>query len=291
MSAMTDDSLIAGAAAPTRQRWITSAVRLDAVWVLAVSAALGVSSLFDLVDLPTTRLRTGEAPLRAFVVGIPIIACVVAAAAARRRSELLAAAATGVLAPAIALAGSLSIALFLDAASAFADVGVAISLGAALLGAVMLVRWFVYHPLSLLGDEARPQRAGSLGLAAVGAALAVVVVVSGLGDGTGLAWVAQTAGMLVLPAVLTMSGLIRTVPAVVLAAAAAAAQIVAVVVVKFDQPTLQWDSDLVLRTGIIGLVGSGIAVVLSVVSIVGASPDDVSFEIDDDEPWRWAADD
>jgi hypothetical protein len=288
---MTDDALIAGAAAPTRKRWITSTARLDVLWVLAVSAMLVVSSLFDLIDLPNARLRTGEAPLRVFVVGIPLIACAIAAVAARRRSELLAAIATGVLAPGIALAGSLSMSLFLDEASAFADVGVAISLGAALLGLVMFVRWFVYHPLSLLGDEARPRRAVSLGLTVVGAALAASVVVTGLGDGVGLAWVGETAAMLFVPVLLMVSGPIRTVPAVGLAAAAAAAQILAVAVVKVEQSEIEWDSDLMLRTGVLGLFGLILAVVLAVVSIHGASPDDLVVEIDDDESWRWSVDD
>ena len=288
---MADDELIAGAAAPTRKRWITSGVRLDVLWVFAVSAALGVSSLVDLIDLPNARLRTGDAPLRAFVVVLPLVACVIAAVAARRRSELLAAIATGVLAPGIALAGSLSMSLFLDEASAFADVGVVISVGAALVGIVMLFRWFVYHPLSLLGDEARPQRVTSLGLTVVGVGLTAVVVITGLGDGIGLAWIGETAAMLVVPLLLMASGLIRTIPAVALGAAAAAAQVVAIVIVKVEQSRIQWDSDLVLRTGIIGLVGLSVAVLLAVVSTIGACPDELAVEIDDDESWRWSSDD
>lgn len=287
---MADDALIAGAAAPTRKRWITAASSLDAVWVLVVGAVLGVSSLFDLIDLPTARLRTGEAPLRAFVVGLPLVACATAAVAAWRRSVAIAAAATGFLAPGVALAGSLSFSLFLDEASAFADVGVAISLGAALIGAVMLFRWLVYHPLSLLGDEARPLRAASLGVSAVGAAMVALVVIGGLDDNFGVAWIGETTAMVVVPVLLIAGGLIRTVPAVVLAAAAAVAQIVAVIIVEVEQPTIPWDSDLVLRTGVIGCAGLAVATALATVSILRASPDDVPVATDDDEPWRWSAD-
>ncbi len=288
---MTDDALIAGAAAPTRTRRIASGARLDVVWILVTSAALVISSVFDLIDLPTQRLRTGDAPLRVFVIGLPLVACVLAGVAARRRSELVAAAATGVLGPGIALAGSLSVSLFLDDDSAFADVGVAVSLVAALLGTVMLVRWFVYHPLSLLVDERRPLRALSYGAAAVGLVLVAVVVLTGIDDGLGAAWFGQTAALLTVPAVVVGGSLVRTVPSAVLVGSAAVTQIVAVLVVKLERSAVALDSDLTLRTGVVGLLGLGATVALAAGAVVRSAPDDAPSQIDDDESWRWSSDD
>ncbi|MEP4651454.1 MAG: hypothetical protein ABJ314_14820, partial [Ilumatobacter sp.] len=222
---MTDDALIAGAAAPTRARRIASGAPLDVVWIIVTGVALVTSSMFDLIDLPAQRLRTGDAPLRIFVIGLPLVACVLAGVAARRRSELLAAAATGVLAPGIALAGSLSVSLFLDDDSAFADVGVAVSLTAALLGTVMIVRWFVYHPLSLVIDERRPMRPMSHGATGVGLVLVAVVMLTGIGDGVDVAWLGQTAAMLTVPAIVVGGTLFRTVASAVLVGSAAATQI------------------------------------------------------------------
>ncbi len=288
---MSDDGLIAGAAAPARSRRITSVLRLDVVWVLVASAALGVSSFFDLIDLPNARLNTGEAPLRVFVIGLPLAACVLAAVATRRDSELVAAAATGVLAPGVALTGSLSMSLFLDEASAFADVGVAISLAAALVGVVMFSRWLVYHPLSLLGDEERPDRRASLALVGLGAAFGVNVVGSGLGDGVDVAWFVETAAMLLVPALIVTAGLIRTSPVVVLAATATGGQVAAVLIMKVEQSEVPFDSTLALRTGVNGLFVSVVAIATAIAAVVRSAPDDVPVRVSDDESWRWVSDD
>ena len=302
---MNEHRIIAGAAAPSGSGRTVSVVRRDLVWVLLAAVALAVSSLFPLLDVSGGRVQTGEAPLRSFVVGLPIVACITAAAAAVRRSVVLAAIATGVLAPGMAFAGSLSIELFLGDTAAFADVGVAVSLATAVLGVVMLLRWFVYHPLSWSPDEQRPFRPTSTALAAVGGALGLWVVVAGLRDGFGLSWVATSMFMLLVPATLVVGGLTRTLPALAVAAASATAQLASVILVtsqestfsfeestfSFDESTISLDSALVLRTGVVGLCGLVAAVVLAVVSMARSVPDEPVAASDGEESWRWSADD
>ena len=156
MSGGADDRLLFGAAAPATQRVIGSIERRDALWALVCAAALIVASAFDLVERGAASLRMGEAPLRIAAWIIPALSIVVAVLAVVRRSAAIAAISTGLLAPCVALAGVLSLTLFLDRASAFTDVGVPLTLGAAFVGVAMLVRWFVYHPGGADIEESRP---------------------------------------------------------------------------------------------------------------------------------------
>jgi hypothetical protein len=288
---MADDELIAGAAAPSRLRRIDSVVRLDAIWVVVVAVALIGSSFFSLVDLPDARLRTGEEPLRFFVLGLPATAIVAAVVGAIRGSATLTAIGTGVLAPSIALTSSLGLTLFLDKQAAFADVGVAFALAAALLGLAMLVRWFVYHPASLWKEEVRPIVPISRALVGAGALTMVVVIAADIGDDAGgWIWVAQTAVLPLAPALVVAAGVARTLPATALAGAASAAQFVAVIVVRAEQSTIPLNSDLVLRTGVLGMIGLATCVALTAAAFRFTEVD-VDIEIDDDPPWRWNADD
>lgn len=288
---MTDDNLIAGAAAPSRRRRIDSVVRLDALWVAVVAVAMIGSSFFSLVDLPEVKLRTGEEPLRFFVVGLPIIAIAAAVLGVVRSSSILTAVGTGVLAPSIALTSSLSLALFLDKQAAFADVGVAFALAAALLGLAMLLRWFVYHPVSLRRDEARPIIPVSRTLIACGAITVVAVLTADMGeDMRSWIWLVQTTLLLLVPGLVVVAGVARTLPSVALAGAASASQIAAVIVVRLEQPSLPLDSDLVLRTGALGMVGLATCVVVAITAFRFTDVDD-DIEIDDDPSWRWSADD
>ncbi len=282
---MSDDELIAGAVVPTRRRWITSAVLLDALWVAAVSLALIFSSFFDPAAEDGTRIA--QPPV--FLVALPLVAMVFAMAGVRRGSEALTAVGTGVLAPGVALAGSLSSVLFVDDVQR-ATAAVA-ALAAGLLGLVMFTRWFVYHPLSLLGDEARPRRSLGIGVVVAGVALAVVVVSNGVGDPRdGVAGVVQVASTLTVPTLLVIGGVVRTVPSVALATAGAAAQAVAVVIARLADSSRSWSSEVLLRTGVVGVVVLVTAVAVGVASLVAAGPDTRRIDPIDDEPWRWRTD-
>lgn len=292
MSDMSDDALIVGAAAPVGTRRIRSVVLLDVTWVSVTAVALLVSSRFALIDLPGQYLRTGDAPLRIWVVGLPVVALLVAVVAAVRRSPLLAAMATGILAPAVAFSGSLAVSLFLNESSAFADAGVAVSLGAACLGVAMLLRWFVYHPADLLADESRPTPGVSAAVVAAGVATGVVIVANGVVDDG--AWsssfVFQTLLIAVVPLVIVGCGSMRTRGAMALAASAAVAQIVGVVGVRIEL-TLPLDSDLLLRTGAAGIVLLTVAAGLCVVGVIRHAVDDTVEPSDDDAEWRWTVTD
>ncbi|MGB3736201.1 MAG: hypothetical protein WA964_14680 [Ilumatobacter sp.] len=291
---MSDDALIAGAAAPVGQRWIRSTAVLDAGWVVVASCALIVSAFFALVDLPTARLRTGDDPLRFFALGLPVIAIVVAAIGAARGSVVLVAVATGIATPGFALAGSLGASLLLSEASAFADAGVAISITASFIGIVMLVRWFVYHPIPLLGDQTRPVPRSGHALIALGGLLAVILLVSTVSGDTSwsTASVGQTVLMSTVAAVVAAAGVTRTIAAAWLACAASAAQLVAVLVVKAEQSTIPFDSDLVLRTGPAGLVALAVTAAASSFAAVRVAVDVEPDVVEDDTaPWRWNVDD
>lgn len=291
---MSDDPLIAGAAAPVDQRWIRSAAVLDAGWVIVAAIALITSSFVALIDLPDADLRTGDEPLRFFVLGLPVIAIAIAIAGAARGSMVIVAAATGVLAPAISLAGSLGVSLLLSEASAFADVGVAVSIGAALLGVALLTRWFVYHPLPLLGDQSRPVPVAGYAMLALGGVLAVVLLVTTVVGHT--SWsassVAQTLMLSTVAFVVLAAGATRTIASAWLACAACVAQFVAVFVVKVEQSSIPYDSDLVLRTGAAGLVALAVA---ALAALIAASRVGVDAEPTNDvhgiESWRWQVDD
>lgn len=291
---MSDDPLIAGAAAPVGQRWIHSAAVLDAGWVIVGAIALVASSFVALVDLPNADLRTGDEPLRFFVVGLPVIATVIAIVGAARGSVVIVAAATGVLAPAISLAGSLGVSLLLSEASAFADVGVSVSIGAALFGVALLIRWFVYHPLPLLGDQSRPVRVAGHMMLALGFASAVVLLVTTLVGDT--SWsassVAQTTMLATVASVVLAAGATRTIASAWLAFAACVAQVTAVFIVKIEQSSIPYDSDLVLRTGVAGLATLAVTAVAALIAAirvgVDAEPTDVA---DGVESWRWQPDD
>jgi len=291
---MSDDALIAGAAAPVGQRWIRSTAVLDAGWVIVTALGLVVSSFFALIDLPNAQLRTGADPLRVFVLGLPMVAIVTAVIGAVRQSAAVVAAATGIVTPGFALAGSLGGSLLLSEASAFADVGVAISIGASLAGVVMLVRWFVYHPLPLLGDQSRPvPRAGQVLILLGGVLAAILLVTTFVGDTSwSSATFGQTAVLLLVAVVVVSSGLTRTIPSAWLACAACASQVVAVFVVKAEQSTIPFDSDLVLRTGVVGLVAltitGGVAAIAATRVAVDVEPEPGA---EGAESWRWRHDD
>lgn len=290
---MSDDALIVGAAAPVGARRIRSAVVLDVVWVSVTAVALLVSSRFALIDLPNQYLRTGDAPLRVWVVGLPVTALLVAAFAGVRRSPFAAALATGILAPAVAFGGSLAVSLFLNESSAFADAGVAVSLGAAFIGVAMLLRWLVYHPAGVLADESRPTPRVSLAVVAVGVTTGIVIVVGGVIDDGSWSpqFVCQTMLIVMVPLLIAACGVVRTRAAMALAVGAAVAQIIGVVVVRAEQSSLPLDSDLMLRTGLVGIVLLCLAAGLCGRGFVRHAVDEVTAASDDDADWRWSATD
>jgi hypothetical protein len=291
---MVDDALIAGAAAPSGGRLIRSPWVLDAIWVASVAALFIAVSPFPLIDLESTYLRLFDAPLRVFVLALPVVAIGVAVGALVRRSAAVGAAATGVLVPTVALGGSLAGALFLDAASPFTDAGVPLTLAAAVLGLVMLVRWFVYQPSPLPGRDRRPPVVSGRALVGLGVVLVANVLVNTVRDDVG--WssstVVATAFMLIAPAVVLTAGLVRSVGAAILATASCVAQSVAVIVVLLEDGDVQIDSSLALRTGVVGLVVMIGAAAAAVVGVRGATVDiDERPGPRDDESWRWSADD
>lgn len=295
---MTDDELISGAAAPSAERLIRSSVALDVIWVCCVAAALIMSSLIPLVDLEDVYLRTADAPLRVYTLGIPIVAVIAAAVGAARRSALLAAVATGVLVPSVAFAGSVASSLFFDAASPFTDAGVPLSLAAASLGLVMLVRWFVYQESPVPGREPRPTVPLAGGLSLAGLVLALVVVVDAIRDEDpwSLPFALSTALMLLTALVVIVAGLVRSIGANVLAAAACIAQFAAVIVVEVDDVAsggvVLAESATTIRTGTAGLV---VLALTTTIAILGAAQPRVDTVDDartttDDAAWRWSAD-
>lgn len=291
---MSDDALIAGAAAPVGTRRVRSTAVLDAGWVVISSLALIVSSFFSLIDLPTAQLSTGDEPLRFFVLGLPAIAIVTAGIGAVRRSVVVVAVATGIVTPGFALAGSLSASLLLSDSSAFADVGVAVSLAVSLIGIVVLVRWFVYHPMPLLGDQLRPVPMAGLALAGLGVLLiAILSVTTIVGDTEwSAASVGQGAMLAMVALVVLAAGATRTIPAAWLASAACAAQVVAVFVVRIEQSTIPFDSDLVLRTGVAGIVVLTLTAAVAGVAAMRPAVDPTpASEADFAESWRWHLDD
>jgi len=293
---MAEDALIAGAAAPAGTRWIRSAPVLDSIWSLLVAGVIVVSSFFPLVDVQNPLFRTGEAPLRVYVLGLPILAMAAAVVAMVRRSGLLAAVASGVLVPSIALLGSLAGALFFDAVSPFTDVGTPVALGCAALGVIMLIRWFVYHPAPILDVESRPSLLSARALFAVGLVLVANVVVASLRDDPrwSASFVVATLFMLLVPLVVVASAAVRTVAANALAAGAASAQVVAVVVSMLDGDGVGVASVFALRTGGVGVVALGAAAAVAAFGAVTAvveSDSDPDVTVDDDADWRWAFDD
>ena len=293
MASMSQDALIPGAAAPTRSRRIRSPHALDALWVVVAAVALMVSTGFALIDLPNQSLSTGESPLRVWTLGLPAVAILVAIGGLIRRSTTVVAAAAGVLAPSVAFAGSLSLALLLDDDSAFADVGVAVTLGAAFLGAVTLLRWFVYHPVDLIGDESRPSRPSALVVAGCGILLGMSTLIAAIADRTSwsAAFVLGTSAMLTVALSVIGAGVLRTRPAMALAGSACIAQIVAVAVVKAEQSNLPLDSRLVLRSGVVGLVACAAGAAAGAVAWARHGVDQDPVITDDDADWRWNATD
>lgn len=291
---MADDSLIAGAAAPAGKRLIRSASVLDAVWAACLAVALLVVSRVPLIDLDVAYLRSFDPPLRVYVLAAPLVALSVAIVSLVVRSRLLAAIATGVLVPSIALAGSLAGALFLDDASPFTDAGVPLTLAVALGGVIMLVRWFVYSPPPVAGEELQPPPTSAVALLVIGVVLVVNVVVSVVrGDaGWSLSSFVSTVFMLSTPAIVIAAGLVRSVRANVLTAAACVAQIIDVFVVRLDSTDIGFDSEFTLRTGVVGLVGLAAA---SGVAVIGAvrpqrAPVTPTSQATDDAAWRWSFD-
>jgi hypothetical protein len=293
---MAEDALIAGAAAPAGTRRIRSAPVLDSIWSLVVAAAIVLSSFFPLVDVDSPLFRTGEPPLRVYALGLPVLALIVVIAAVVRRSAVLAAVASGILVPSIALLGSLAGALFFDAGSPFTDAGTPLSLGCAAVGVIMLIRWFVYHTVPILGVEPRPTLLSARVLLGVGLALVANVVVDALRDDPrwSASFVVATMFMLLTPLVVVASAAVRTVAANALAAGAAWAQTVAVLVAMLDGEDLDITSVFTLRTGVVGviaLVAAGCVAVFGAVTAVVESDAVVDGASDDDTNWRWDVDD
>lgn len=293
---MVDDGLIAGAAAPAGTRRIRSVSTLDAVWVAVVAVLLFGSSFFWLIDLPTASLRTLDAPLRVYVVVVPTVALVISVVALIRHSETLAAVATGVLVPGISLAGSLAGSLFFDAASPFTDAGVPLTLGVAVIGVVMLLRWFVYRPDVIVDVEARPPMISAQALVLLGAVLIANVVVGAVLDDPewSLSFLVSTGFMSVGPIVVVAAGALRSVNGHVLAAAVCCAQPLAVLSAVIDDGDVTIGSAFALRTGVVGLVGLVAAAGMAIAGAVTADVEpaqDVARSIDDDTSWRWSSDD
>ena len=294
---MGEDALVAGAAAPAGRRRIRSAAVLDAIWALVVAVAVCASSFFALIDLPDSSLLTRDAPLRVYVIALPAAVAVVAVLAIIRGSTLLAAAATGMLVPAVALCGPLGGSLFLDAASPFTDAGVPFAVGAALLGIVMIVRWFVYLTPPVPGVEARPTQLLNRVLLAVGLVLVANVVVDALADEPtwSASFVVATTFMLLTPLVVLAAAAARSVASNIVAAASCVAQAVAVVVVTIDDGDVEISSTFALRTGVIGVIalvlGAGVAVVGTRQTELDDVPTAAFGVADDDADWRWSVDD
>lgn len=293
---MAEDALIAGAAAPAGTRWIRSAPVLDSIWSLIVAGVIGLSAFFPLVDVDNPLFRTGEAPLRVYSLGLPVLALIVIVAAVVRRSAVLAAVATGILVPSIALLGSLAGALFFDSASPFTDAGTPLSLGCAAVGLIMLVRWFVYHPVPIAGVDARPTLVSARVLLGVGLVLVANVAIAALRDDPqwSASFVVATMFMLLTPLVVVASAAVRTVAGNALAAGASAAQIFAVTVTMLDGDNVGVTSVFALRTGLVGLVGLAVATFVAIVgavSAVVASDSEIDIASDDDADWRWDLDD
>lgn len=269
---------------------------LDSIWAIVVAALIIVSSFFALVDVENPLFRTGEAPLRVYALGLPIFAAIVAVGAAAKRSAVLAAVASGILVPPIALLGSLAGALFFDSVSPFTDAGTPLSLGCAAVGVVMLIRWFVYHPVPLSGVESRPTRSSARVLLGIGSVLVVNVGIAALGDSPqwSASFVVATMFMLLTPLVVVVSALVRTVAANALAASAASAQLVAAVVAMLDGDDVGVTSVFALRTGAVGLVALGaaaVAAVFAAFTAVAESDPVPDLVADDDASWRWDVDD
>jgi|GEM_PF-4115186 len=285
---------VTGAAAPGADRLVSARERLDAAWVIVVAALLIASAFLPLIDLPTAALQTIDAPLRVYPFVLPASAIIAAVASVVTRSSTFGAVATGLLVPSIALIGSISVSIFLDESSAFADGGVALSLFAAGVGVVMTVRWFVYHPAPLLGDEPRPIVPVTWAL--VGAAVVASALVGANAVDSNGSWsvqfVAQLALALAVPAVLVGAATTRTHDAMVLAAAAAAAQVVAVVVSRNDTPeaaaAIAVDSSSALWVGVPGLVALAAGAVVGAVGAQRRELDElVAITDDDSADWRW----
>jgi hypothetical protein len=293
---MAEDALIAGAAAPAGTRWIRSAPVLDSIWSLIVAGLIILSSFFPLVDVDNPLFRTSEAPLRVYALGMPILAVIVTVVAVVRRSAVLAAVSSGILVPSIALLGSLSGTLFFDAASPFTDAGTPVALGCAALGVIMLIRWFVYHPVPRSGVELRPTTLSARVLLGIGFVLVANVVIAALRDNPrwSASFVVATMFMLLAPLVVVASAAVRTVAGNALAAGASSAQIVAVSVAMLEGDDVDVTSVFALRTGVVGLVALGAATAVAVFGAITAAvePDSASdIASDDDAAWRWDVDD
>jgi hypothetical protein len=204
--------------------------------------------------------------------------------------------ASGILVPSIALLGSLAGRLFFDAASPFTDAGTPLALGCAAVGVIMLIRWFVYHPVPIPGVEPRPTRPSARVLLGVGLVLVANVVVAALRDDPrwSASFVVATLFMLLAPLVVVAAAAIRTIAANALAAAASAAQIVAVVVAMLDGEDIGITSVFALRTGVVGLIALAVAAVVAVFgAVTGVVESDAATDLasDDDADWRWDVDD
>ncbi len=255
-----------------------------------------VSSFFPLLNFDNSLSRTGEAPLRVYAVGLPALALLVIIVAISRRSGVLAAVASGLLVPAIALLGSLAGALFFDAVSPFTDAGTPLSLGCAIVGVVMLIRWFVYAPTPVAAVDTRPTVVSARVLLGIGVALVANVVIAAFGDDPqwSASFIVATMFMLLAPLVVVAAAVVRTVAGNALAAGASAAQLVAVAVVLIDGDGIGVTSVFALRTGVVGLVGLAAAAVVAVVGAMTAgveSDTEVAVSADDDAAWRWHVDD
>lgn len=265
MALMAEDALIAGAVAPAGTGWTRSAPFLDSIWSLIIAGAIIVSSFY-----PLLLFSNNAAPLRIYVLGLPVLAVALSVAAIIRRSAVLAAVASGVLVPPIALSGSLGVAVSRLTGSPFADAGTTIALGCAVAGAIRLLHWFVNQPAPISGIELRPTLLSARVLCATGVVLAVNVVITALraDQRWSASFVVATMFMLLTAFVIIAAAAVRTVVANALAAAASAAQIIAVVVAASTAGDIGISWDLALRTSVVGLVALAVAVG---VAVFGAS--------------------
>lgn len=295
---MSDDAqLPAGAAAPKVERVIRSLVMLDALWVAASALLILIASRFQVVDLPNQSLSTGDSPYRIYALALPLVALVLAAVGAVRRSPTLLAVATSVIAPAAAGVGVLSASLFLDRNAAFADVGVAASLLAAVVCVAALIRWFVYHPVSLLHAESRPTLMTARSLAAAGVIAGGIITFHAIDDrgATTMQFAVQLLIALVVPIAVVAAAVVRTRLAFVVAGSAALAQAVAVLAVRqdgsTDSVTIRLESAVAIWTGPVALVALFAVAAVAAASIPFHRVDDEPDAAVDDERWRWSVDD
>jgi hypothetical protein len=289
---MSDDGRVpVGAAAPPRARIVESVVLLDALWVAVVGLTLVATSFLSLGDIGDGSSSTGDSGLRIFSLAVPVAAVAVAVVGAARKSGALTAAATGMLAPAVSLVGLVSSTHFLDRAAAYAEAGAAVGIVAASIGVAALIRWYVYHPLSLQSDEVRPIVPLAWGLAGAGFLVALLVVITAMSDAgaTTIQFIGQLFFALVVAIATIVAAAVRTLRTFVVAASAAVTQLVAVLLAIVDDSDTKLDSTVTAWTSALGVVA---LIAAAGVALAGTRQmvrdDERSIEVGT-ESWRWTS--